>query len=161
MSSGTAEPRTAALTEEGSVARLLDAFNREFAAPSPGVQVLEARLRRLLPSGTLVALLAGGPADGVAVVALRPSVWHDGPVGLLEELYVLPGSRNRGTGAALLRAAEEVVRGRGGGTLEIDVDGGDLDARRFSERHGYLDRDPGREDQLLYDFRELPPVGQR
>jgi GNAT superfamily N-acetyltransferase len=143
------------VAEAATIARLLDAFNREFDTPTPGVPVLEERLQRLLPSGDLVALLDGDPAQGVAVVALRPSVWHDGPVGVLEELFVLPGLRSRGVGSRLLRAAEAVVRRGGGSALQIEVDSGDADARRFYERHGYADHDPGRQDQALSYFRDL------
>lgn len=149
-------PRIAGVAEAAAVARLLDAFNREFDVPTPGVPVLEARLRRLLaPPVNLVALLAGDPAHGVAVVALRPSVWRGGPVGLLEELFVLPELRNRGVGAALLHAAEAAVRARGGSALEIEVSSGDAGARRFYERHGYPDHDPGGTDQALAYSREL------
>ena len=39
--------------------------------------------------------------------------------------------------------------------LEINVDGDDADARRFYERHGYRNSEPGEDEQLLYYFREL------
>jgi GNAT superfamily N-acetyltransferase len=101
------------------------------------------------------ALLVGDPAVGVALVTLRPSVWYDGPVALLDELYVVPGLRGQGLGARLLRAAEELVRDRGGELLEINVDGGDVDARRFYERHGYSCIEAGQPEPALYYFREL------
>jgi len=148
--------RRADPAEAGVVAELLDAFNREYDTPTPGVAVLEGRLAGLLAGGDVVALLAGDPPVGVALLTLRPNVWYDGPVGLLDELYVQPDRRGQGTGAALLQTAEEVVRGRGGEVLEINVDGEDSDARRFYERHGYRNSEPGSEDQLLYYFRELP-----
>ncbi|MDP9406453.1 MAG: GNAT family N-acetyltransferase, partial [Actinomycetota bacterium] len=77
------------------------------------------------------------------------------PVTLLDELYVVPGLRSQGLGTALLRAAEETTRQRGGELLEINVDGDDVDARRFYERHGYRNSEPGSDEQLLYYFREL------
>jgi len=58
-------------------------------------------------------------------------------------------------GSALLAAAEAVTRARGGELLEINVDGEDTDARRFYERHGYLNREPGQDQPLLYYYREL------
>ena len=142
--------------EADVVAELLDAFNREYDTPTPGVAVLEGRLARLLAGGDVVALLAGDPPIGVALLTLRPNVWYDGPVGLLDELYVQPARRGQGTGTALLQATEQVVRGRGGEVLEINVDGEDTDARRFYERHGYRNSEPGSQEQLLYYFRELP-----
>jgi GNAT superfamily N-acetyltransferase len=56
-----------------------------------------------------------------------------------------------------LKAAEDQCRHRGCELLEINVDGDDTDARRFYERHGYTDRDPGRTDPELYYHRDLVP----
>lgn len=147
--------RIARPAEAGVVAGLLDAFNREFATPTPGPHVLTARLNGLLAGPETVALLIGHPAIGVALITLRPNVWYDGPVGLLDELYVVPAERNRGLGSALLAAAEAVVRERGGTVLEVNVDGDDTDARRFYERHGYANSEPGETQPLLYYFREF------
>jgi len=149
------EPRVATAADAASVARLLDAFNREYDTPTPGEAVLRDRLARLLAGEHVIALLTGEPAFAVALLSLRSSVWYDGPVALLEELYVVPGRRGHGLGSALLAAAEAVIRQRGGELLEINVDGEDVDARRFYERHGYANHEPGSEEQLLYYFREL------
>ena len=147
--------RAAGPADAGLVARMLDDFNREYGTPTPGAEVLTGRLERLLAGDDVVALLAGDPAVGLAVVTLRPNVWFDGPVGLLDELYVVPALRSRGTGTALLHAVERLVLDRGGELLEINVDGDDVDARRFYERHGYRNSETGSEEQLLYYFREL------
>lgn len=147
--------RVAHSDEAGVVAQLLDDFNHEYETPSPGPDVLTARLQRLLAGGDVVAILIGDPAAGVGLLTLRPNVWYAGPVGLVDELYVVPNRRGRGLGSALLRAAEQVVRERGGEALEINVDGDDAAARRFYERHGYRNSEPGKDEQLLYYFREL------
>ncbi|HEY7007479.1 MAG TPA: GNAT family N-acetyltransferase [Jatrophihabitantaceae bacterium] len=152
---GDARARLAGAAEAATVAALLDAFNREFDTPTPGPDVLAARLARLLAGGDVIALLLGEPAAGVALLTLRPNVWYDGPVALLDELYVVPGERNRGLGSALLGAAEAVVRERGGELLEINVDGVDVDARRFYERHGYTNTEPGQDEPTYYYYREL------
>ena len=148
-------PRVATVTESRDVAELLDAFNQEYGTPTPGPAVLAARLERLLAEGNVVALLAGEPAIGVALMTLRPNVWYDGPVALLDELYVTPAHRGRGVGSALLRRAEIVARHRGAELLEVNVDGHDTDARRFYERHGYTNSEPGEDQPLLYYYREL------
>ncbi|MCW2613226.1 MAG: GCN5-related N-acetyltransferase [Frankiales bacterium] len=147
--------RPAGASEARTVAVLLDAFNREFDTPTPGPDVLAARLERLLAGQQVVALLAGEPPEGVAVLTLRPNAWYDGPVGLLDELYVVPAHRSQGRGAALLAPAEQVVHERGGELLEVNVDGGDVDARRFYERHGYTCVEPGQTEPSLYYYREL------
>ena len=152
------DARLAAPSEARTVAVLLDAFNREFATPTPGPDVLTDRLAGLLDGGQVLAVLVGAPAVGVALLTLRPSVWYDGPVALLDELYVAPHLRSRGHGTALLRAAEDAVRQRGAELLEINVDGEDVDARRFYERHGYGCVEPGLQEPSLYYWRELPPA---
>lgn len=152
--------RTAGPQDAGAVAVLLEAFNREFDTPTPAADVLAPRVRRLLAGGSVLALLGGTPAVSLAVLTLRPNIWYDGPVALLDELYVAPDHRGRGIGTALLAAAEAEVRRRGAELLEINVDSSDTDARRFYERHGYVNTDPGRDDQLLYYFRELDPAAR-
>jgi GNAT superfamily N-acetyltransferase len=148
-------PRAATAAEAAVVADLLDRFNREFDTPSPGPAALTERLARLLGGPEVVALLAGEPAVGIALLTLRPNVWYDGPVALLDELYVVPAQRGRGIGTALLKAAEGLCNQRGSELLEINVDGQDADARRFYERHGYVDRDPGQTHAQLYYHRDL------
>jgi GNAT superfamily N-acetyltransferase len=137
------------------LAHLLDEFNSEFEVPTPGVAVLTTRLAALLARPDVIALLAGEPAVGLALLTLRPNVWYDGPVALLDELYVVPHQRNRGIGSVLLASAERAVRERGGELLEINVDGQDVDARRFYQRHGYTHTEPVQTEPMLYYAREL------
>src|SRR5689334_4489539 len=147
MTRPAARPATPA--DAPTVAGLLDAFNREFDTSTPGPEVLARRLARLLAGDDVLAFLAGDPAVAVAVLTLRPNVWYDGPVALLDELYVVPDVRGRGIGSALLTAAEDEVRRRGAEVVEINVDGDDVDARRFYERHGYANHEPGDDQPLL------------
>lgn len=141
--------------EADVVATLLHDFNAEFDTPTPGVAVLAGRLRTLMREGATIALLAGEPASGVALLTLRSNVWYDGPVALLDELYVRPDLRGQGIGSALLRRACDVVRERGGRLLEINVDEDDSGARRFYERHGFANQPPGQTERMLYYEREL------
>ena len=76
--------RQATASDAAVVAELLDAFNREFDTPTPGTEKLTARLRHLLAGDGLVALLTGEPANGVAILSFRPSVWYEGPAALLD-----------------------------------------------------------------------------
>lgn len=149
-------PRLATVDDAATVAELLDRFNREFDAPTPGVPALTTRLEHLLAGREVLALLVGDPAVGLAVLTLRPNVWYEGPVGLLDELYVIPGHRGQGIGTALLKAAESACRQRGSQRVEINVDGGDTDARRFYEHHGYANHEPSQTQPQLYYSRELP-----
>ena len=157
MTSPSRSVRFATVADAAVVADLLDRFNREYDTPTPGPAVLAARLERLLSSDNVVALLAGDPAVGLALLTLRPNVWHAGPVALLDELYVVPVERGDGIGTGLLKAAEEACRQRGADLLEINVDGEDTDARRFYERRGYANHDPGQTEPQLYYHRDLGP----
>jgi GNAT superfamily N-acetyltransferase len=148
-------PRVATPSDVDTVARLLDAFNREFDTPTPGPEVLATRLRGLLDGGDVIAFLAGDPAVAVALLTLRPNVWFDGPVVLVDELYVAPESRGRGLGSALMVAVESLTRERGGELIEIAVDGADADAHRFYERHGYTSTEHGKEQPSFYYSRSV------
>ena len=83
-------------------ARLLHDFNTEFDTPTPGTAALTRRLRALLAGPSTIAYLAGEPAAGAALVTLRPNVWYEGQVALLDELYVEPDRRGQGLGAAMI-----------------------------------------------------------
>jgi GNAT superfamily N-acetyltransferase len=147
--------RRASTGDATTVATLLDAFNREFDTPTPGVAWLAARLRDLLAGPDVVVLLAGEPAVGVAVISFRLNVWYTGPVALLDELYVEPAHRSRRLGHALLEAACACARERGSEVLEINVDGEDVDARRFYEAHGFTNTEPGQTEPMYFYYREL------
>lgn len=154
-------PRLAQVTDAGELAGLLHDFNTEFSTPTPGAAVLAGRLRTLLAGTRSFAVLAGEPAAGLALVTLRPNVWYDGPVALLDELYVVPAQRGRGIGSALVAAVLERCEGRGADALEINVDEGDVDARRFYERHGFSCADPDTGERALCYFAELGgPAGR-
>jgi GNAT superfamily N-acetyltransferase len=137
------------------VAQLLHDFNSEFSTPSPGTDVLRARLTPLLAGEDVAVLLVGEPAGGLAVISFRPNVWYEGPVAILDELYVRPDLRGRRLGSALLEAACDLLRDRGGTLMEINVDGEDTGARRFYEARGFTNTEQNSTDPMLYYYREL------
>ncbi|NYD71330.1 GNAT family N-acetyltransferase [Herbiconiux flava] len=139
--------RRAGVDDAATVARLLHDFNTEFDTPSPGPDVLAERLRRLLGptaatsgGGTTAHLAedAGGAPLGLALVTWHPNVWYDGPVALLDELYVVPTRRGGGVGAALLAAVVDEAGRVGAGAIELGADEPDVDALRFYGRHGFV-----------------------
>lgn len=137
------------------VAQLLHDFNVEFDTPSPGVDVLAPRLRTLLAGPSTVAILAGRPAVAVALVTFRPNVWYEGPVALLDELYVRPDLRDEGIGTAVIRRLFQLADQRGAGLIEINVDEGDVDTQRFYERHGFRTTEEGSDERAFYFWQEL------
>ena len=151
-------PRLATADDADEVAQLLDDFNAEFDSPTPGAEVLAARLRELLEGDETFAIIAGSPAVAVALVTLRPNVWYSGKVALLDELYVVPHLRGHGIGSAVVRALLSIARARGVDLIEINVDEGDVDAQRFYERHGFSSTEPGSTERAFYFTQELRPV---
>jgi GNAT superfamily N-acetyltransferase len=148
------EVRRAGVHDAETVAALLHDFNTEFETATPGVAVLTTRLRILLAGEDLVALLHGDPPDALAVVSFRPNAWFDAPVALLDELYVRPDRRGQRIGHALLAAVEALAAERGGRLVEVNVDGEDVDARRFYAAHGYLHVEPGAKEPSYYYAKE-------
>lgn len=159
MEANTRELRIATADDAEEVARLLHDFNTEFSTPTPGVSVLAGRLRRLLPGDVTFAILAGSPAVGLALVTLRPNVWYDGPVALLDELYVVPYLRGEGIGSTIIERLVTVAREGGVDLIEINVDEGDVDAQRFYERHGFSATETGSTERAFYYHRELARAG--
>lgn len=154
MSNAAVRPAT---TEDaGVVGRLLFNFNTEFETPTPGAEEFAARFRDLLGREDVVVLL-GGDADptGFAFLTLRPTPYADGPLAQLEELYVVPDLRDHGIGTALLEAAVALVRSRGGEEMHINVDAIDTDTRRFYERHGFVNIEPGTDYRMLCYLRDF------
>ena len=92
-------PRLATTDGAEEIAQLLHDFNSEFGSPSPGVDVLTARLHVLLAGDETVAIVAGTPPVAVALVTLRPNVWYAGRVAVLDEMYVVPALRGKGIGS--------------------------------------------------------------
>jgi GNAT superfamily N-acetyltransferase len=143
--------RRATRDDAGVLGRLLHDFNTEFGSATDEADVLGARFARLLQRDDVVAVLAedDDAAVGFALVVLRPAIWFDGPVSHLDELYVVPGRRGRGIGTRLLATCREIAAALGSPEMHIDVDEVDTDARRFYERHGFVNVEDGTDWRML------------
>jgi GNAT superfamily N-acetyltransferase len=111
--------RAAVADDAGEIARLLYDFNTEYDEPTPPIPVLTERLRDLLAAAEISVFLVGDPPFAIALMRFRPSIWGTGPDAYLEELYVAPARRGRGTGRALMEAALELARSRGSEHLDL------------------------------------------
>ncbi|MDQ0894870.1 GNAT family N-acetyltransferase [Agromyces ramosus] len=149
------EPRRARPDDAETLAQLLHDFNTEFDTPTPGPAVLTKRLQSLLAAPSTIAYLVGEPAAGFALVTLRSNVWYDGPVALLDELYVVPDRRSHGLGAAIIHRLIADAEEQGISAIEINVDAGDVDAQRFYERHGFSGTDHDTGEHAYYYSLEL------
>ena len=141
--------------DAGEVARLLHDFNTEFDAETPGTVTLARRLTSLLAGPSTIAYLIGDPAVGVALLTLRTNVWYDGPVALLDELYVAPQHRGHGLGSATIQRVLMDAVDIGVSAIEINVDQEDVDAQRFYERHGFSGKNPDTGERAFYYALEL------
>ena len=149
--------RAAAPDDADLVGRLLHDFNVEFNSPTPSTETLTGRFRELLTRDDVLVQLAisGGEVAGFAFLTLRPTPYYDGSFAQLEELYVLPPLRDSGIGAVLLGGSVERIRAKGAGEIHINVDEIDVDTRRFYERHGFVNIQPGTDYRMLCYLREL------
>lgn len=147
--------RIATAADAESAARLLVDFNREFGSPAPEAAQIAPHLAALLESQHTFAVLGGAPPAGIALVTLRPNVWFDGPVALLDELYVRPDLRGHGMGTALVDAVVRHSRSHGVALLEVNVDESDTDALRFYDRHGFAQRQPDTGERAFYLSRTI------
>jgi ribosomal protein S18 acetylase RimI-like enzyme len=146
--------REASPDDLAAVGGLLDAFNREFDEASPGAAWIAERLGELLPGGDTVVLVGGpGPdPDGVAVLRFRPGLWSRALECYLAELYVVPSSRGRGLGRALLEASMAVARERGADRIELGTSEDDIAARALYESLGFVNREGGADGPIMYVY---------
>lgn len=154
-----ASVRAATAADAAVVGGLLRDFNDEFETPGPTASEFATRFRSLLARADVLVVLADadGHTDpvGFALLTLRPTPYYDGPLAQLEELYVRPTLRDKGIGTLVLTEAIRLVRDRGAGEMHINVDEVDEDTRRFYERHGFVNVEPGEDYRMLCYLREL------
>lgn len=145
---GGADVRMATAADAALLGRLLEDFNAEFDTKTESAEILGDRFARIMAEDTVLVLVADDGA-GFALLTLRPAIWFDGPVAVLDELYVVPDRRGHGIGTAMIAAARAVLRERGCPEIHINVDEVDADARRFYERHGFVNLEPGTDLRML------------
>jgi ribosomal protein S18 acetylase RimI-like enzyme len=150
----SSEIRRADASDAAGVARLLHEFNTEYEDFTPGVPALTDRLAELLADNEIIALLAGDPALGFALLRIRPSLWAKAGDAYLEELYVTPKHRRRGIGRKLLDAAIETAGNAGANHFELTTGETDTEARALYESTGFTNREgsPDGPRMLYYEL---------
>jgi ribosomal protein S18 acetylase RimI-like enzyme len=96
-------------------------------------------LRAAAASGTAVLRVAAGPGGRLAGycrgrIAALPAHASESRIGVIDEVYVEPSSRNAGIGATLVAAVVEEFRRAGVHRLETTVSADNDGAIRFLER---------------------------
>ncbi|HEY4428910.1 MAG TPA: GNAT family N-acetyltransferase [Solirubrobacteraceae bacterium] len=155
MTSQAADPavRVAGPADSGAVGQLLHDFNREFGDPTPPLDRLAERVRKLMAEGEMTVLVAGAGPDGVAVLRFRHAIFTEALECYLAELYVRPGVRRRGLGRALLQTAIDLARSRGADRMDLGTSDSDVAARALYESLGFSNRE-GRTDGPVNYFYE-------
>jgi GNAT superfamily N-acetyltransferase len=137
-------PTPARPEEAPLVTEMLAAQLEEHAIPLASQLLAEAVSGALLDDGRALILVArdGGRPVGLAYLSFQWTLEHGGRVLWLEELYVRPALRGRGTGGLLLRATLDVARERGCRAVELEVEASHARAANLYARAGFrpLDR---------------------
>jgi GNAT superfamily N-acetyltransferase len=102
---------------------------------------IELVLKQLLAGpaapGAIWVAESQGALAGYLIVVLYVSVEHRGVMGEIDEFFVVPEERARGTGARLLAAAEAALIKRGCVRLQLQLARGNASAREFYRHRGY------------------------
>ncbi len=142
-----APARHATASDSPTLARMLHDFNTEFGDPSPGVEVLSERVAEFIAAGVKSYLLGTEAADsepaGFAQFGFNPTIWSERPLCHLDELYVVPASRGRGVGRALVEAMLALARERGAAGAELITGEDDTAARALYEALGFVNETEG------------------
>jgi GNAT superfamily N-acetyltransferase len=99
--------------------------------------VLKQLLEGPAARGAIWVAESDGALRGYLIVVLVMSVEHQGLTGEIDEFFVVPEARSRGTGARLLAAAEAALRTRGCVRLQLQLGTTNTRARDFYQSHGY------------------------
>jgi GNAT superfamily N-acetyltransferase len=147
--------RSATPSDIPELVALMTAFYAEsnFVLPrDPASRAFQALLSDPRHGGVWIAEVRG-VAIGHVVLTQCFSMECGGLRGFIDDLYVQPDARGRGTAAALLAAARAGAVERGIRALHVEVDPDDLTARRLYTRAGYADS-----GHLFLSLPIAPPV---
>ncbi|WP_440990115.1 N-acetyltransferase family protein [Haloarchaeobius baliensis] len=99
---------------------------------------MRERLARHVVDGSVLVDRVDGEVVGfVSFERTDPEMSVDAVRGLVSNLYVVPGYRGAGRGAALLDAAETELQERGVDVVQLEVMAANVRARSFYSEHGY------------------------
>lgn len=140
---------------------LVEQYWRFEAIEGFDAQRLAGLLRRVMSDASLGNVWLAevdGNAAGYLLAVYVFSLEHQGLTAEIDEFFVLPSARGKGTGDALLKAAEAEFTARGCTNVALQLGRGNDHARVFYRAHGYRERS-GYEllDKMLPDRRSTQP----
>ncbi|MEO6186731.1 MAG: GNAT family N-acetyltransferase [Steroidobacteraceae bacterium] len=157
--------RRADLDNPGDAAAIVQMLNAYASDPRGGGVPLTAPVQHRLVAGlrahpTACVWLAfdGQAAVGVCVGFIGYSTFHARPLLNIHDLAVLAGQRGRGTGRALLAAAEAHARDADCCKLTLEVQDDNSPARQLYERFGFLDVRYGDSGPTRFLGKPLKPI---
>jgi GNAT superfamily N-acetyltransferase len=121
-------------------AALLIGFRDHMGRDEPGDADVHAIVERLIRTPDTEYLLAAdgdGPAQGVAQLRYRWTIWWDAEDCWLEDLFVTADARGSGLGRGLVEATLLRAAARGCRRVDLDVDPDNAAARALYESHGF------------------------
>jgi ribosomal protein S18 acetylase RimI-like enzyme len=129
------------------VARLLVSFRDENGQAWPSSNAFLATVERLIERDDTEFLLASADADspptGICQLRFRLSVWTATDDCWLEDLFVLPASRGRGVGEALVDLALARAKTRGCRRVELDTGETNAAAIALYRKLGFTEESKG------------------
>ena len=131
--------RRATSLDTGLVAALFDAYRQFYRRPA-GLDGARRFIADRLARGDSAIFLAFDGADAVGFTQLYPSFSSVSmaPIFVLNDLFVAPGGRRKGVGAALLDAAADHARAEGAVRLTLTTEVSNVTAQSLYERKGWV-----------------------
>ncbi len=90
-----------------------------------------------LPGACYLVAESEGEVVGMGSCHVQWLLHHAGPIAEIQELYVVPGFRSAGAGAALLEKLTEFAKSKHAAQLELSTHKRRADAHRFYAREGF------------------------
>lgn len=131
------EIRLAQPQDAPAVVRLmkqLEAFAHGEVGPG-----LEGRFKYMLTLTHCHVCVAEDDEQVIALISasVRPTLWHPGPVAMIDELIVDHNAQGQGVGRALIDAVVDWARKRGASEIEVSTEKDNEAAQAFYRRHGF------------------------
>lgn len=135
--------RVAETSDADTLVGMMRDFNahERIAFDEAEVRAVLAQLLANDSYGLACLIHVGGEVAGYFVVAFGFSVEFRGRDAFIDELFVKDEFRGRGAGAAAIRFAEGLCRGRGVRALHLEVERENTRAQAVYRRAGFLDHD--------------------
>lgn len=130
--------RRAVASDVAALAELVVLFGHHTGETPRAIPTSLDRLLKDPNTDFLVAFAPDGGALGYAQLRTRYSLWLAAPEAELEDLFVRGAAREAGVGAALLAAAIECTRTRGGRALLVSTNEANSVALSLYRRAGFV-----------------------